>query len=68
MSQVKPADSERTAIPTVSLRIRLLLVAVFLGGVLAVIGPSAADIGGASQEFVRELCKTHASEHHDICK
>jgi hypothetical protein len=59
--QGPPEKTERKTIATVSLKIRLLLVAIFLGGVLAVIVPAAANIHGARQEFVQELCQSNLS-------
>ena len=57
ISPTDPQQSDRKPIASVSLKIRLLLLAIFLGGVLAVIVPAAANIHGARHELVQELCQ-----------
>lgn len=67
-SPLSPADSERKPIASVSLKIRLLLIAILLAGVLAVIVPAVADIHGARQELVHQLCHQDARENLSACK
>jgi hypothetical protein len=61
-------NTERKPIASVPLKIRLLLFAILLAGILAVIVPSFADMRGARREFVQELCHREASARHDLCK
>jgi hypothetical protein len=67
-NQSNTADTGRDPIASVSLKVWLLLLAILLAGILAVIAPSFADMRGARQEFVQELCHRDASVHRDVCK
>jgi hypothetical protein len=67
-NDLSAANTERKPIASVSLKVRLLLLAILLAGILAIIGPSFTDMRGARQEFIQELCHRDASAHPDLCK